>query len=56
MIYEKPKLTSLLKKLFENKEFELTILDEESPWEADFELHEVGVFYNFKFQFEECCV
>ena len=43
------KLTSLLKKLFENKEFELTILDEESPWEADFELHDVGIIYNFKF-------
>lgn len=43
------KLTSLLKKLFENKEFELTILDEESPWEADFESHDVGIIYNFKF-------
>lgn len=43
------KLTSLLKKLFENKEFELTILDEESPWDGDFESHDVEVIYNFKF-------
>ena len=44
------KLTSLLKKLFENKEFELTILDEESHWDEDTsDYFNEEVIYNFKF-------
>jgi hypothetical protein len=42
------KLKNLLKKVFENREFEMTIIDEESSWDGyDYVIEEVT--YEFKF-------
>jgi hypothetical protein len=47
---ENIKLKNLLKKLFENKEFEMSIIDEESLWDEDERgWTNVEIIYNFKF-------
>ena len=44
------KLKNLLKKLFENKEFEMSIIDEESSWDEDERDYITeDTIYNFKF-------
>jgi hypothetical protein len=47
---ENLKLKNLLKKLFENKEFEMSLIDEESLWDEDERgWTDVEITYNFKF-------